>query len=91
MISLRPIYSTLSIPDPPRPRYFTHEVRLTDSCKFRPYMQDHNGNHRQSGDMYTVGRTLENDGVGDFNVSRIAIRKNPSGTLNGRWRTNKRA
>lgn len=47
---------------------------LTNSGKFRPYVQNHNNSHRQRSNMRKIRCTLENDCIADIDVSRVTSR-----------------
>jgi hypothetical protein len=49
-------------------------------------MKDHNHCHAKSNDMHEGGRALKDDGIGDLNVSRIAVRDDARGTGDRRGR-----
>jgi hypothetical protein len=89
MISLRPInikkvsYVNMQVD--------TGRVRLTDSSKLGPNMQDHNHRHAKRNDMHERSSTLENDSIGDLNVPRIAIRYDARGPGDRRRRADQGA
>lgn len=68
-----------------------HKVKRTDSGEFRSDMQDHDHSHCKGNDMHKRGGTFEDDGIRNFNVSRITVRDDAGRPGNRRRRAHEGA
>lgn len=59
-------------------------VTLTNSGKFRPYMQNHNNSHAQRSNVRKIRCTLENDRITHVDVSCVTSWQDSIGALDGR-------
>ena len=55
-------------------RIYSLYVTRTDCCKLAPNMYDHDDSHDQGEYVRETCRSLENDGIRQFDRSRVAIR-----------------
>lgn len=62
----------------PASSFLKHKIEHTDSREFRPDMDDHDDCHSQGHNMYHICSSLENNGIRNLDISRIAIREDSS-------------
>ena len=67
------------------------QERLTNCRKLPPHMQHHGDRHDECHDVHGARGALEDDGVGQLNVARVAIRLYPHAARDRRYRAYRRA